>query len=106
MSLFRSRKTRFVDTDILVIGGGCCGARGRAAVATTTPRHVEGTVHMLEEGALPIMKNPETGHYLREGKWQVMIHGESYKPIIAEAARKSASGGDNPIMVTPLLMDK
>jgi hypothetical protein len=25
-----------------------------------------------------IMKNPETGRYLREGKWQIMIHGESY----------------------------
>ena len=22
--------------------------------------------------------------YMREGKWQIMIHGESYKPIVAE----------------------
>ena len=35
-----------------------------------------------------------------------MIHGESYKPIIAEAARKSASEVYNRIMVTHLLMDK
>jgi len=52
------------------------------------------------------MLNPETGRYQREGKWQIMIHGESYKPIIAEAARKSASEVYNRIMVTHLLMDK
>jgi adenylylsulfate reductase subunit A len=69
-------------------------------------RHVDATVHMFEEWGLPIMKNPETGRYLREGKWQIMIHGESYKPIIAEAARKSASEVHNRIMVTHLLMDK
>ena len=27
---------------------------------------------------LPIMRGPETGRYQREGKWQIMIHGESY----------------------------
>jgi adenylylsulfate reductase subunit A len=54
-------------------------------------RHVDSTVHKFEEWGLPIMKNEETGRYLREGKWQIMIHGESYKPIIAEAARKAAT---------------
>ena len=34
-----------------------------------------------------------------------MIHGESYKPIVAEAARKAASEIYNRIMVTHLLMD-
>jgi adenylylsulfate reductase subunit A len=34
-----------------------------------------------------------------------MIHGESYKPIVAEAARKSATEVYNRIMVTHLLMD-
>jgi len=69
-------------------------------------RHVDATVHMFEEWGLPIMKNRETGHYLREGRWQIMIHGESYKPIIAEAARKSATEVYNRIMVTHLLMDR
>jgi adenylylsulfate reductase, subunit A len=167
MSLFSSRKTRIVDTDILVIGGGFggCGAAyesrywGRKLKVTLVEkaniersgavahglsaincymgmrwnenqpedfvryargdlmglvredliydiaRHVDGTVHLFEEWGLPIMTNPETGHYLREGKWQVMIHGESYKPIIAEAARKSVSDVHNRIMVTHLLMD-
>ena len=69
-------------------------------------RHVDGTVHKFEEWGLPIMKDPETGRYLREGKWQIMIHGESYKPIVAEAARKAATEVYNRIMVTHLLMDK
>src|SRR3546814_12753272 len=51
-------------------------------------RHVDGTVHKFEEWGLPIMRDPKTGRYQREGKWQIMIHGESYKPIVAEEARK------------------
>ena len=168
MSLFSFRKTRFVDADILVIGGGFggCGAtyesrywgrdlkivlvekaniersgavaHGLSAIncymgmrwnenrpedhvryarndlmglvredlGFDIARHVDSTVHQFEEWGLPIMKDPETGHYLREGRWQIMIHGESYKPIIAEAARKSATEVYNRIMVTHLLMDK
>jgi adenylylsulfate reductase, subunit A len=163
-----SRKTRFVDCDILIIGGGFggCGAayesrywgrnlriviaekaniersgavahglsaincymgmrwgenqpadhvryaRGdlmglvREDLVFDIARHVDATVHMFEEWGLPIMKDPKSGRYLREGRWQIMIHGESYKPIIAEAARKSASEVFNRIMVTHLLMDK
>lgn len=63
-------------------------------------RHVDATVHMFEEWGLPIIKNPETGRYQREGKWQIMIHGESYKPIIAEATRKAATEIYNRVMVT------
>ena len=69
-------------------------------------RHVDSSVHMFEEWGLPIMKDEKTGRYKREGKWQIMIHGESYKPIIAEAARKAATEVYNRIMVTHLLMDK
>jgi adenylylsulfate reductase subunit A len=166
MSLRSSRKIKFIDADILVIGGGFggCGAayesrywgrdlkivvaekahidrsgavahglsaincymgmqwgenqpedfvryaRGdlmglvREDLIYDIARHVDATVHKFEEWGLPIMKNPETGRYLREGKWQIMIHGESYKPIIAEAAKKSADV-INRIMVTHLLMD-
>ena len=67
-------------------------------------RHVDSTVHMFDEWGLPMMKNEETGRYLREGKWQIMIHGESYKPIVAEAAKKSADKIYNRIMITHLLM--
>ncbi len=68
-------------------------------------RHVDGSVHKFEEWGLPMMRDPKTGRYQREGKWQIMIHGESYKPIVAEAARKAASEVYNRIMVTHLLMD-
>jgi len=68
-------------------------------------RHVDSTVHKFEEWGLPIIKNPQTGRYQREGKWQILIHGESYKPIVAEAARKSVTEVYNRIMVTHLLMD-
>jgi len=66
---------------------------------------VDGTVHKFEEWGLPMMRDPKTGRYQREGKWQIMIHGESYKPIVAEAARKAATEVYNRIMVTHLLMD-
>ncbi len=68
-------------------------------------RHVDSAVHQFEEWGLPIMRNTETGTYLREGRWQIMIHGESYKPIVAEAAKKSADKTFNRICVTHLLMD-
>ena len=68
-------------------------------------RHVDSAVHQFEEWGMPIMRNPKTGSYLREGRWQIMIHGESYKPLVAEAAKKSADKVYNRICVTHLLMD-
>lgn len=167
MGLFSSRKTNYIDCDVLVIGGGFggCGAtyesrywgrdlnivlvekaniersgavaHGLSAIncymgmqwnenrpedhvryarndlmglvredlGYDIARHVDATVHKFEEWGLPIMKN-EDGRYMREGRWQIMIHGESYKPIIAEAARKSATRVFNRVMVTHLLTDK
>ncbi len=53
-------------------------------------RHVDSSVHLFEKwGGLPIWKD-ENGKYVHEGRWQVMIHGESYKAIVAEAAKKNA----------------
>ena len=68
-------------------------------------RHVDSAVHQFEEWGLPIMRDPKTGHYQREGRWQIMIHGESYKPIVAEAAKKSADKVFNRVCITHLLMD-
>jgi adenylylsulfate reductase subunit A len=68
-------------------------------------RHVDSAVHQFEEWGLPLMRDPKTGTYQREGRWQIMIHGESYKPIVAEAAKKSADQVFNRICVTHLLMD-
>ncbi len=68
-------------------------------------RHVDSAVHQFEEWGMPIMRDPKSGSYLREGRWQIMIHGESYKPLVAEAATKSADKTFNRICVTHLLMD-
>ncbi len=78
----------------------------REDLAYDMARHVDSTVHKFEEWGLPLMRDPETDRYQREGKWQIMIHGESYKPIVAEAARKSADEIYNRIMVTHLLADE
>ncbi len=78
----------------------------REDLAYDMARHVDSAVHKFEEWGLPLMRNPKTGRYQREGKWQIMIHGESYKPIVAEAAKKSADKVYNRIMVTHILMDE
>jgi len=60
-------------------------------------RHVDDSVHNFEEWGLPIWKQPgdedkrlvDGGKPVRSGKWQIMINGESYKWIVAEAAKKA-----------------
>ncbi len=79
-------------------------------------RHVDDSVHKFEEWGLPIWKKGDDGFSLdgfqakeagkkmlkdaaddaereklvvRSGKWQIMINGESYKVIVAEAAKKA-----------------
>jgi len=51
-------------------------------------RHVDSSVHLFEKWGLPIWKD-ENGKYVHEGRWQVMINGESYKVIVAEAAKNA-----------------
>jgi adenylylsulfate reductase subunit A len=51
-------------------------------------RHVDSTVHLFEKWGLPIWKD-ENGKYVHEGRWQVMINGESYKVVVAEAAKNA-----------------
>ena len=68
-------------------------------------RHVDATVHLFEEWGLPIIYDEQTKRYKREGRWQILIHGESYKPIVAEAAAKAATEVYNRVMITHLLTD-
>ena len=74
--------------------------------------HVDDSVHLFEEWGLPVWKKTDDGKNLdgkkgqkqgtlkggatpvRTGKWQIMINGESYKRIVAEAA-KLALGDEN-----------
>jgi len=58
-------------------------------------RHVDGSVHLFEKWGLPIWKDKD-GNYVFEGPWQLMINGESYKIVIAEAAKNAmAQLGEN-----------
>ena len=69
-------------------------------------RHVDSSVHLLEEWGLPIWKK-DNGDYERIGRWQIPIHGEAIKPITAEPARK-AIGQENiyeRVNITHLLVD-
>jgi adenylylsulfate reductase subunit A len=72
-------------------------------------RHVDDSVHAFEEWGLPIWKKGDDGFSIdgheakekgkpmlkdggtpcRSGKWQIMINGESYKVVVAEAAKKA-----------------
>ncbi len=79
-------------------------------------RHVDDSVHLFEEWGLPIWKAEgdedkplkEGGKPVRSGKWQIMINGESYKWIVAEAAKK-ALGTDNiqeRVFIVKMINDK
>jgi adenylylsulfate reductase subunit A len=66
----------------------------REDLVASIARHVDSSVHMFEKWGLPIWKDQE-GKYVHEGRWQLMINGESYKIIVAEAAKnalKEANG--------------
>jgi adenylylsulfate reductase subunit A len=86
-------------------------------------RHVDDSVHLFEKWGLPVWKTVD-GHAIdgaegvetplksgaqpvRSGRWQIMINGESYKTIVAEAA-KAALGMENileRVFVVKLLLD-
>ncbi len=79
-------------------------------------RHVDDSVHNFEDWGLPIWKQKgdegkklrEGGKPVRSGRWQIMINGESYKWIVAEAAKK-ALGVENireRIFIVRLMTDK
>jgi adenylylsulfate reductase, subunit A len=89
-------------------------------------RHVDDSVYLFEEWGLPMWKKSPEGKSIdgkkgqqygtlksgatpvRTGKWQIMINGESYKRIVAEAAKK-ALGSDNileRVFIVELLTDK
>ena len=65
----------------------------REDLVANIARHVDSSVHLFEKWGLPIWKD-EQGGYVHEGRWQLMINGESYKVVVAEAA-KNHLGTDN-----------
>ena len=60
----------------------------RDDLVASIARHVDSTVHLFEKWGLPIWTD-ENGKYVHEGRWQLMINGESYKVIVAEAAKNA-----------------
>jgi adenylylsulfate reductase subunit A len=88
-------------------------------------RHVDDSVHLFEEWGLPIWKKDAQGKNLdgkkglemgslksgakpvRTGKWQIMINGESYKCIVAEAAKKAIGDANilERVFIVKLLLD-
>ncbi len=57
----------------------------RKDLVANIARHVDSSVHLFEKWGLPIWKDDE-GNYVNEGRWQIMIHGES-KNIVSEGAK-------------------
>jgi len=60
----------------------------REDLVANIARHVDSSVHLFEKWGLPIWKDEE-GKYVHEGRWQLMINGESYKVVVAEAAKNA-----------------
>ena len=71
---------RYVRSDLMGIT--------REDLVYNIARHVDSTVHLFEKWGLPIWKDAD-GNYVHEGRWQLMINGESYKVIVAEAAKNA-----------------
>ncbi len=79
-------------------------------------RHVDDSVHHFEKWGLPVWKQAgdegkslkEGGKPMRTGRWQIMINGESYKWIVAEAARKALGNEriQEHVFIVKLLNDK
>jgi adenylylsulfate reductase subunit A len=60
----------------------------REDLVANIARHVDSSVHLFEKWGLPIWKDAE-GKYVHEGRWQLMINGESYKVVVSEAAKNA-----------------
>ncbi len=80
----------------------------REDLVASIARHVDSTVHLFEKWGLPIWKDQE-GRYVHEGRWQLMINGESYKIIVAEAAKNALADANGEyferVFITHPLMD-
>jgi adenylylsulfate reductase subunit A len=91
---------RYVRQDLMGIS--------REDLVYNIARHVDSTVHLFEKWGLKIWTDEE-GKYVHEGRWQLMINGESYKIIIAEAAKNALAdaGGElvERVFIVEPLMD-
>lgn len=82
------------------VGGGPI----REDLALTNARELNESVEDLEEWGLPIIRD-EHGEIKFRGVWDISIHGEQLKPIMAEKAIEAGAKVYNRIVATSLLMD-
>ncbi len=82
-----SKGNNTVDDYVSYVKNDLMGIARKDLVANIA-RHVDSSVHLFEKWGLPIWKD-EDGNYVNEGRWQIMIHGESYKNIVSEAAKNA-----------------
>ncbi|OPX39399.1 MAG: adenylyl-sulfate reductase subunit alpha, partial [Desulfobacteraceae bacterium 4484_190.1] len=87
---------RYVRQDLMGIS--------REDLVYNIARHVDSTVHMFEKWGLKIWVD-ENGKYVREGRWQIMINGESYKILVAEAAKNAMTEAGGEIFERVFIVD-
>lgn len=81
------------------VGGGPI----REDLALSNARELNEAVEDLESWGLPILRD-EDGNPQYRGKWDISIHGEQLKPIMAEKAIESEADIYNRVTATSLLM--
>ncbi len=82
-----SKGNNTIEDYVSYVRNDLMGITRRDLVANIA-RHVDSSVHLFEKWGLPIWKD-DKGNYVNEGRWQIMIHGESYKNIVSEAAKSA-----------------
>ncbi|MBW2615940.1 MAG: adenylyl-sulfate reductase subunit alpha [Deltaproteobacteria bacterium] len=87
---------RYVRQDLMGIS--------REDLVYNIARHVDSTVHLFEKWGLKIWTDEE-GKYVHEGRWQLMINGESYKIIIAEAAKNALADAGGELIERVFIVD-
>ena len=81
------------------VGGGPL----REDLALSNARELNESVDDLERWGLPILRD-EQGRIRYRGKWDISIHGEQLKPIMAEKALESGADVYNRVTATALIM--
>ncbi len=81
------------------VGGGPL----REDLSLSNARELNECVEDLERWGLPILRD-ENGNVRYRGKWDISIHGEQLKPIMAEKAIESGADVYNRVTATNLLM--
>lgn len=83
------------------VGGGPI----REDLALSNARELNEAVDDLERWGLPILRD-ENGNVKYRGAWDISIHGEQLKPIMAEKAIEAGAEVYNRVAATALLMDE